>query len=67
MRTGNPRLADYSVRHPQVWYDFNMSAMVPALPDLALAPSFASLPVVGPSAQIFVVTPMDVKVTLSAD
>ena len=59
MRTANPRLADYSVRHPQVWYDFNMSAMVP---DLALALSFASLLVVGPSAQIFVVTPMDVKV-----
>ena len=30
--------------------------MVPALPDLSLAPSYASLPVAGPRAQIFVAT-----------
>ena len=32
--------------------------MVPAIPDLALAPSHASLPVAGPRAQIFVATPL---------
>ena len=32
--------------------------MVLAVPDLALAPSYASLPVTAPSAQFFVATPL---------
>ena len=33
--------------------------MVPVLPDFALGPSYASLPVTGPSAQMFVATPLN--------
>ena len=37
--TGTPRFATYFLRQPQVSQDFNINGMVPALPDLALAPS----------------------------
>ena len=42
--------------HPQVSYDFNISPKAPALPDFALTPSYASLPVAAPRAQIPVAT-----------
>ena len=58
--TGYPhRLAKYPLWHPQIFKDFNISPIVPALPDFALAPSYVSLPVVDPPhAQISVATPL---------
>ena len=49
---GTPRFAKYPLRHRQVSYDFNISPIVPALPDLALASSYASFPVGGHRYQI---------------
>ena len=53
-----PTLTKYPLRHPQVSWDFNISTMVPALPNLAMALSYASLSVAGPRAQILVATPL---------
>ena len=58
---GHPRLAKYPLRHPQVSLIFNISSVVPAVSELALAPSCVSFPVAGPRAHIFVATPLDLS------
>ena len=55
---GTPRLVKCPLRHPKVSLNFNISPMVSALPDLALAPSYASPPVTGPRTYFFVATPL---------
>ena len=44
---------------PQNSHDFNISPTAQALPDLALAPSYASLPVAAPALIFFVATPLE--------
>ena len=55
---GTPRLTKYPLWHPQISQDFNIDAMVMALPDFTLAPSYASLPIAGPHAQSSVAMPL---------
>ena len=55
---GTPRCAKYPLRHPQVSSYFNISPLVPALPDIALAFSYTSISFAGPCVQIFVATPL---------
>ena len=55
---GTPRLTKYPFRHPKLSYDFYISSTVLALPDLTLAPSYASLSTAGPCAQNLVATPL---------
>ena len=47
----HPQVRQISCSAPQVSYGFNISPMMPALPYLVLAPSYALLPVAGPLAQ----------------
>ena len=46
---GTPGLANYPLWHAQVLRDFNITPMVPALPDLALAPSYATFKPLAPA------------------
>ena len=47
---GHSRVCQMPSWAPQVVYDFNIKPIVPALPDIALAPSHASFPATGPRA-----------------
>ena len=59
---GTPRLAKNPLWHPQVLQDFSISFMVPALPDFAIAPWYASFPVAGPGTQNLVATPLAIPI-----
>ena len=53
---GYPPVRQIPSSAPQVSSYFNITSMVPALPDLELALSYTSISVAGPRAQIFVAT-----------